>query len=213
MSTERFKFNAKPGEPGFRTLKKNQYGHTVLGLEDDIANDVNKNVAFSLDQEGAHRADISIWDTQPMKDLAEKFNMPLDNDGDDAPNDIVEPADNGHLTNGITAQDMDDLLDVISNDSDTDNDTPSVAHFNQSQPDLAPSDNRIRKVSKNSSDSSNSKDGKPCTDNECGAMLPDGAKFCSTCGKLQKINLFCIECGRKFNDREKFCADCGCARD
>jgi len=210
MSTERFNFNAKPGEPGFREIGKNQYGHTVLQPNKE-ASDLNDKVAFSIDEEtGIPRADLSIWDTQQMKDLAQKLNMPLDQQvNEELPVPIISVE--------VTDQDMDDLLKGIEDDfksSEPHIVMASVPVLSISNQDSSPLDNRVRKVSKNSFENECTPEStKLCTDPDCTAVLPDGAKFCSSCGKLQKINLFCIECGRKFNEREKFCADCGCPRE
>lgn len=215
MSTERFNFNAKPGESGFREITKNQYGHTVLQANPDSAM-LDDKVNFTLDPEnGMPRADISIWDSPQMKDLAKKYNMPLD-DEDCEEKELIDDTP-FHPSAGITDQDMDDLL--LNIEGELKQSTPhvvtasNVTHSN-SKTELAIVDNRVRKVAKNSLENEDiyTSNTKICTDAECNVTLPYNAKFCSSCGKLQKINLFCIECGRKFNDREKFCSDCGCAR-
>jgi hypothetical protein len=215
MSTERFNFNAKPGEPGFREITKNQYGHTVLQAKPDAAITDDK-VNFTIDPEtGMPRADISIWDSQQMKDLAKKYNMPLDEDEDEPEKELPEETQVSSV--GITDKDMDDLLLNIEDDLQQSTQrvlTASNASHSTSNTELAVLDNRVRKVAKNSSESEDiySAGTKLCADSECNVTLPYNAKFCSSCGRLQKINLFCIECGRKFHDREKFCSDCGCAR-
>lgn len=44
-----------------------------------------------------------------------------------------------------------------------------------------------------------------CT--ECGAVIPNDAKFCANCGKaLEKV---CPKCGKSVAQDAKFCADCG----
>jgi hypothetical protein len=205
MSTERFKFNAKPGEPGFQELKKNKYGHTVLNSGDEESQ--SDNVAFSIDPEtGTPRADLSIWDTQEMRNLADKLNMPLDVQ---VTQDVKEDA-----PVGVTDQDMDDLLLTIEQDLTPPSERLVVAStidYLAPETNLVAQDSRVRKVSKIPLETDCQS--KICTDESCGAALPFNAKFCSTCGKLQKITLFCIECGRKFNEREKFCADCGGVRE
>lgn len=205
MSTERFKFNAKPGEPGFKELKQNKYGHTVLNPSEEES--VNDNVKFIIDQEtGIPRADLSIWDTQKMRDLASSLNLPLDAQ--------EEKEEERIITQGVTDQDMDELLlniadDLVSDETSVDS---SRVVYSSSDTNLQTQDNRVRKVAKNSIES-DIQPTKICTDESCETALPFSAKFCSTCGKLQKVTLFCIECGRKFNEREKFCADCGGARE
>lgn len=208
MSTERFKFNAKPGEPGFKELKQNKYGHTVLNPSEEETH--NDNVKFTIDPEtGISRADLSIWDTQKMRDLATKLNLPLDTQ-----EDKEEIEESRLMSSVITDKDMDELLHNIDGDlvSDETSIDGSKVVYSSSETNLRTQDNRVRKVSKNSIESDNQPT-KICTDESCGAALPFSAKFCSTCGKLQKVTLFCIECGRKFNEREKFCADCGGARE
>ena len=46
-----------------------------------------------------------------------------------------------------------------------------------------------------------------CSD--CGATIPNGAKFCPNCGKARPVNRFCPECGTKATEGSKFCAECG----
>ena len=43
----------------------------------------------------------------------------------------------------------------------------------------------------------------------CGAIVPQGAKFCPECGKKQEAARFCPECGNKCTDGVKFCPECG----
>lgn len=48
--------------------------------------------------------------------------------------------------------------------------------------------------------------------NECGAILPDNAKYCTKCGKsvvAGDIIAFCRECGHQFQGEEKYCPKCG----
>lgn len=45
---------------------------------------------------------------------------------------------------------------------------------------------------------------------ECGAQVPEGAKFCMSCGAKQEARpLFCPECGTKCAPGAKFCMNCG----
>lgn len=210
MSTERFNFNAKPGEPGFQEVKKNKFGHTVLNGEEETTSD---NVVFTLDPEtGTPRADLSIWDTQEMKDLANKLNMPLDGQLQQQ-QDVKEEVT--PTVAGITDKDMDDLLLNIEQDLTPPNErvvVASIVEYSTPEKNLSSQDSRVRKVTKTSPEN-DCQSTKICTDESCGTALPSNAKFCSTCGKLQKVTLFCIECGRKFNEREKFCADCGGVRE
>ena len=53
-----------------KELKKNKYGHTVLSHNEHEGSDLDDKVTISIDPEtGTPRADLSIWDTQQMKDL------------------------------------------------------------------------------------------------------------------------------------------------
>lgn len=49
---------------------------------------------------------------------------------------------------------------------------------------------------------------KSCLNKECMYNLPKDAKFCSKCGTYQ-MPKFCTECGYNFPGMEKFCPDCG----
>jgi len=201
MSIERFNFKAKPGEPGFKKVEKNKYGHTVLHSDDKRESSLDDKVVLTFDPEtGSPRADLSIWDTQEMKDLALKLNMPLDSNNESSTEEETQS------TQMITEKDMDDLLQNIKDEMP--NDVKSA--FAEE-----PQDSRVRKVVVSTNDDPDADldfETKKCADDSCGTVLPLDAKFCSHCGKLQTVNSYCIECGRKYHDREKFCPDCGCAR-
>ncbi|MFQ5946976.1 MAG: zinc ribbon domain-containing protein, partial [Anaerolineae bacterium] len=49
--------------------------------------------------------------------------------------------------------------------------------------------------------------GTPCV--ECGAMLPQGAKFCNSCGARQHKGTVCPECSEPVPPAAKFCPSCG----
>ena len=44
---------------------------------------------------------------------------------------------------------------------------------------------------------------------QCGAELPDNAKFCGSCGAQITINNYCPECGEQVAVNAKFCCYCG----
>ena len=210
--TERFNFNAKPGEPGYREVKTNKYGHTVLGEEHsrNASSSLDGKVVATIDPEtGTPRIDASIWDTKEMKDLAIKYNMPLDEETEI----VEEPVQELQQHNGITEEDMDSLLTRLSDDEARDEQViPDNTHAALN---LQPVETRVRKVAKNDSDESENiaqATFKPCSDPTCGTKLPVDAKFCFSCGKMQKVMVFCIGCGRKYLDHENFCSNCGCAR-
>ena len=48
---------------------------------------------------------------------------------------------------------------------------------------------------------------KPCA--KCGAAVPEGAKFCPSCGEKQVSGSFCPECGAAVPAGAKFCPECG----
>lgn len=50
---------------------------------------------------------------------------------------------------------------------------------------------------------------------KCGEEVPDGAKFCPSCGNPieAKEEYKCKKCGRVLKDNEKFCPDCGTQRE
>lgn len=45
----------------------------------------------------------------------------------------------------------------------------------------------------------------------CGAEVPEGSRFCSSCGNqyFPKVDRKCPECGRRFKESEKECPKCG----
>ncbi len=50
----------------------------------------------------------------------------------------------------------------------------------------------------------------------CGEILSEGAKFCSSCGtkvsqdeNMKSKNKFCSECGAIIKNDSKFCSECG----
>ncbi|MDG6220686.1 MAG: zinc-ribbon domain-containing protein, partial [Candidatus Thermoplasmatota archaeon] len=43
----------------------------------------------------------------------------------------------------------------------------------------------------------------------CGAQLPQGAKFCSGCGKPVSAGNKCPKCGADVAQGAKFCSGCG----
>ncbi|MGA9140622.1 MAG: SPFH domain-containing protein [Methanocella sp.] len=49
--------------------------------------------------------------------------------------------------------------------------------------------------------------GTPCS--KCNANVPDGAKFCPSCGAKQEAAAFCPNCGAKLPPGAKFCPSCG----
>ncbi|MEE8198221.1 MAG: zinc ribbon domain-containing protein, partial [Thermoplasmata archaeon] len=49
--------------------------------------------------------------------------------------------------------------------------------------------------------------GSPCV--ECGALLPQGAKFCNSCGARQHKGAVCPECSEPVPPAAKFCPSCG----
>lgn len=212
--TERFNFNAKPGEPGYREVKTNKYGHTVLGEEHSrkASSSLDDKVVATIDPEtGTPRIDASIWDTKEMKDLAVKYNMPLDAEGEIAEEPVKELTQH----NGITDEDMDNLLTQIN-----DEEFPVVVENTNPEErlvatNLPSSETRVRKIAKNEPEESENtvnSTTKLCSDPGCGTQLPADAKFCFSCGKMQKVMVFCISCGRKYLDQENFCSNCGCTR-
>lgn len=48
---------------------------------------------------------------------------------------------------------------------------------------------------------------RPCA--KCGAAIPEGAKFCPSCGEKQVSGSFCPECGAAVPAGAKFCPECG----
>ncbi|MBR5124320.1 MAG: zinc-ribbon domain-containing protein, partial [Clostridia bacterium] len=41
------------------------------------------------------------------------------------------------------------------------------------------------------------------------APLPQGAKFCATCGAAVPTKKFCTNCGTQLSSADRFCSTCG----
>ena len=192
---ERFNFNAKPGEAGFRELTKNKYGHTVLQSV-EATDSANDNVNVSIDESGSIRAEKSIWDGPILQELANKFNMPLDSPAPESESSEVESL-------------FQEIELSLANDDNNDNNDDNSDDNNDV---VVAGASRFKKVF---ADNDVKSDGSkiPCINESCPVLLPNNVKFCYSCGKSQKTNRFCVECGRRFADREKFCPDCGCSRE
>ncbi len=66
--------------------------------------------------------------------------------------------------------------------------------------------NEINKVTNQTITQTNSTE--KCAD--CGAILTQGAKFCSGCGKpIAPKKVFCISCGAELSAGSRFCSSCG----
>lgn len=44
---------------------------------------------------------------------------------------------------------------------------------------------------------------------KCNSEIPDGAKFCISCGEPVKSKRFCVKCGKELSENMKFCSACG----
>ena len=66
-----------------------------------------------------------------------------------------------------------------------------------------------REVGKMAGDMAAQTSATSCKCSKCGEAIPDGAKFCMSCGSPRPTARFCPQCGAKAGEGAKFCMECG----
>jgi len=203
MSTERFNFKAKPGEPGFRQLPKNKYGHTVLNPKEEELEGNYSSVNVEINSEGEISAVGSmenLLQSPHIQAWAEKNNIAILAEPE------IETVEEPEKDQMATLSDEMDRLLEDSNEHQASEESADI------EPTTRAEDTRVRKVSATTEQKTQIRladNYKRCVDTECNTIIPAEAKFCSTCGKSQQVAQFCIECGYSFRGQEKFCPLCG----
>jgi hypothetical protein len=182
-------------------VKKNQFGHTILG--DDNLIDVS-NIKVVLNDSGEIEANSDGWldNDELISKLSESLvtepQPPLNVQSIlEAQKPLIQPHIEGRSLYSDLISELDDLANsnagivkpevrssmngIISNIGNPVSSTPSNIH------------------SKN------------CLNKDCMYSLPKEAQFCLKCGTPQ-MPKFCTECGYSFPGMEKFCPDCGTKR-
>ena len=177
-------------------VKKNQFGHTILGDENLI--DVS-NIKVALNDNGEIEANSDGWleNNELISKLTESLisepPSPLSVQSIlDAEKPIIQPHLEGRSIYANLMSELDDLAN-------------SNAGFGKAAP-ISNVDVFVQVENNNHSASS-----KSCLNKECMYALPKEAKFCMKCGTAQ-LPKFCTECGFNFLGLEKFCPDCGTKR-
>jgi hypothetical protein len=176
-------------------VKKNQFGHTILGEESLI--DVT-NIKVALNNEGEIEANSDGW--LESDELISKLSESLlvESQSPLTVQALLEPQKPSiqpHIEGRSIYTELMSELDDLAN---------SNAGITKPKPSLG------------SNDFENTKTGwtnpnKSCLNKDCLYDLPKDAKFCLKCGTAQ-MPKFCTECGFQFPGMEKFCPDCGTKR-
>lgn len=177
-------------------VKKNQFGHTILGDENLI--DVS-NIKVALNDNGEIEANSDGWleNNELISKLSESLisepPSPLSVQSIlESEKPIIQPHLEGRSIYANLMSELDDLAN-------------SNAGFAKAAP-ISNVDVFVQAENNNHSGSS-----KSCLNKECMYGLPKEAKFCMKCGTAQ-LPKFCTECGFNFLGLEKFCPDCGTKR-
>ena len=166
-------------------IKKNQFGHTVLGEVKQIdTSDIHVEIA----ENGEIVANPSEWllNSQKLQNMAKNMDKYSNSYEDlskaeefEVQTNIIE-ASNQFIPKEVS------IASLLSELDDMDG-TSELKHLevqNQDQWFMS------------------------CLNQDCMYSLPKDAKFCLKCGTAQ-LPKFCTECGFKFPGSEKFCPDCG----
>ena len=180
-------------------IKKNQFGHTILGDENLI--DVS-NVKLALNDAGEIEANSDGW--LDNDELITKLSGTLLVDSQspvsvqtllEPQNTIIQPHLEGRSIYTELMSELDDLANSNAGIAKPKPVTSSEVHIQI--------DNNTKIGWTNTN--------KPCLNKDCMYGLPKDAKFCMKCGTAQ-MPKFCTECGYSFPGMEKFCPDCGTKR-
>lgn len=175
-------------------IKKNQFGHTILG--DESLLDVS-NIKIALNENGEVEANSEGW--LENNDLISKLSESLHSEPEPplTIQSFIE-TQKGQIQPHLEGRSI--YTDLISELDDLANSNAGISKpFSFPQPKTAEKNN------------SNSSKFKSCVNKQCMYGLPDDAKFCLKCGTAQ-LSQFCTECGYQFPGTEKFCPDCGTKR-
>ena len=164
-------------------LKKNQFGHTVLGEVKDLD---TSEIHVEIAENGDIVANPSEWllNNQKLQNMAKNVGN-IDIQFDDLPEEIDDQPN-------LPSETEPEKINIAS----------SKVNFAALLNELDEMDGTTeRKQAENQSF-------KNCLNKDCMYNLPKDAKFCLKCGTPQ-MPKFCTECGYNFPGMEKFCPDCG----
>jgi RNA polymerase subunit RPABC4/transcription elongation factor Spt4 len=164
-------------------LKKNQFGHTVLGEVKDLD---TSEIHVEIAENGDIVANPSEWllNNQKLQNMAKNVGN-IDIEFEDLPEEIdAQP--------NLSSEAEPEKMKI----------TPNNVNFAALLNELDEMDGTTerKQVEKHQM--------KNCANENCLYALPIDAKFCLKCGTAQ-LAKFCVECGFKFLAMEKFCPDCG----
>ena len=203
------------------SMPSNHFGQTVLSSR-STTSIAPEALNVSLDGDGIAKVSASIFDSPAMKKIADQLMM-LDTS--------VLPAEPRDEKNGFdeevydAEEEEEEFEDIyasltmphhealkeferIADEVTRKFTTPLVPAPLVLPPKLQP---RLVRASNSIALDSYTQDSRVsnvCVNEDCGAGLPIGAKFCPDCGAAQ-LAKFCIHCGAKFGDVMKFCPECG----
>jgi len=166
-------------------IKKNQFGHTVLG---DVRQIDTSDIHVEIAENGEIVANPSEWllNSQKLQNMAknmDKYSNSYENlsqaEEFEVQTNIIE-ASNQFISKEVS------IASLLSELDDMDG-TSELKHL-----EVQTQDQWFMN----------------CLNQDCMYSLPKDAKFCLKCGTAQ-LPKFCTECGFKFPGLEKFCPDCG----
>jgi hypothetical protein len=166
-------------------IKKNQFGHTVLG---DVRQIDTSDIHVEIAENGEIVANPSEWllNSQKLQNMAknmDKYSNSYENlsqaEEFEVQTNIIE-ASNQFISKEVS------IASLLSELDDMDG-TSELKHLEVQTQDQCFMN---------------------CLNQDCMYSLPKDAKFCLKCGTAQ-LPKFCTECGFKFPGLEKFCPDCG----